>query len=273
MLKKLIIGLCVIYWPLNLYFANTNADFFKNAIPGSILLYYIYSKNRFIPTLSLLAIPFINTKLSILPVLIIGIQMFTTKKIKINLVLFCIAAAIFLFNFKSFWGQTVFIPDYQKQQEVLQKITLYPNIPMARIYQNKAKIIADKISFNFFSLTDPNNYLFGFHPRQIAVDNQNLQKLPSFSFIFLLYALFFTPQFYKKNYLSLAVFISCLLNLSILSLFDRNDFILWAPLTAILITGVNEFTNKLAFWKKIFLFLFFIFTIVSYIRLFIISST
>ena len=77
----------------------------------------------------------------------------------------------------NFFGQTIFISDYERRQEVIRNTHLYDSVFLARFSHNKLKIITDKFIYNFFAITDLNNYFFGFHPRQI-VGNQNISKYP-----------------------------------------------------------------------------------------------
>jgi len=90
MFKKrfFIISLILIYWPLSIFFANTPKDFLNYLLPTLLILiaYLLYRrKNQYylVPTL---AIPFIQPKLAVLPlvfVIIDGIYSFKSKK-KIN---------------------------------------------------------------------------------------------------------------------------------------------------------------------------------------------
>ena len=79
--------------------------------------------------------------------------------------------------------KTIFSFDYQASQLILRKIYLYPNIPLARLFQNKAQIPTTKYESNLVALIDPNNYFFGFHPREVA-GGLNLVKFPFVSLPF-----------------------------------------------------------------------------------------
>jgi hypothetical protein len=82
-----------------------------------------------------------------------------------------ISLLIWVFNFFSinatnkFLPQTVFKSDYQGRQLILRNINLYPNILLARLFQNKAVLVSDKYLDNLFDFLDP-NYYFLVHIRE-----------------------------------------------------------------------------------------------------------
>ncbi len=274
MFKKrfFIISLILIYWPLSIFFANTPKDFLNYLLPTLLILiaYLLYRrKNQYylVPTL---AIPFIQPKLAVLPlvfVIIDGIYSFKSKK-KINKFVIIASLIILMLFFKPFRNQSIFVTDNNSKQEVIQKIHLYPNIPLARLFQNKARIYLDKLNNNFFSLTDPSNYFFGFQPRQISLNNQNLDKYP---FLTLIPFLFGTYYFGKNKNLKfiLITFIGSILTLSLLTNFDRHDFILWLPISLVIIFGLDKLESKLANKTKYFNFIFVLFGIAQLLRLFV----
>ncbi len=233
MLRKIAIFIILIFWPLNLFLNNTFTNFF----------HYVF--------------PLFEPKFAILP-LIFVIFYFGFKKPKLLLV----SIVFLLLFFKAFFGQTVFRFDYEANQQILQKQNLYPTIFMARVFQNKLRIPFDKISNNFFALTDPNNYFFGYAPRQITVSNQNLKKFPFLALPFLILGIYhFKNIRYKK--VVLVFLIAAIFNLSLLTNFDRNDFVLWLPLALVVIHGTNYLKNKLYY------FVFLVFAIPELIRIFI----
>ena len=161
--------------------------------------------------------------------------------------------------------KTVFVNDYQAEQRILDKINLYPTVFFARVYQNKGRIYLDKITDNFFALTDPSNYFFGFHPREI-IGNQNLKKFPFVSIIFFLTGLFYFKSLKHKKFILIFSSVS-LFYLSILENFDRVDFLLWLPITLITLHGLNlNYKNK--YWDYLAL-IFWIFTIPQIARIFL----
>jgi hypothetical protein len=174
--------------------------------------------------------------------------------------LFFFFLLVFILSFRSFWGQTIFKPDYEREQSVIRQTLLYPNVLLARTFHNKARIYIDKFNNDFFALTDPNNYFFRFAPRQITVDNQNLKKFPALAIFIVLYGFYTLPKNRYKN-LILVWLIAGILSLSILSVFDRHDFILWFPLSAIFIHGVKQFDNNK--FSKIFFIIFILFSLLE----------
>ena len=131
---------------------------------------------------------------------------------------------------------------------------------MARSFQNKARIPLDKITYNFFALIDPNNYFFGFQPRQIIVNNQNIDKFPFVSLIFFIFGLYTINKNQNKKFVLITLFAS-LISLIVLNSFDRNDFILWLPLSLVILHGVNKLQNKYLY------LIFLIFTVPQLIRI------
>ncbi len=255
MRKKIAIFLILITWPISLLLNNTFKDF----------LSYIF--------------PFINPKFAIFPLLFVVIYfkfkkpLFTGQGVKALLIL--ISLIIFVLFLKPFYGQTIFISNNDAKQEIIQKANLYNSIFLARIFQNKARIPLNKLTNNFFALTDPNNYFFGFAPRQITVDNQNLKKFPFLSLPFLLIGLFYLTKLRDWKLIT-AFLVVALINLSLLTNFDRNDFILWPFLSLIIIHGLNIFDTKFKSTKYYgvatsfaYEFIFIVFAAIEILRIFI----
>jgi hypothetical protein len=275
-LKKLIIILILIFWPLSLFFHNTPQDWIRYVIPSifllaSYLLFEKKSKYYFVP---LIFISFFEPKLAPLPFLFILIdQIFQRRNIskiianKYLLVVCLLSLASLLINWKPFWGQTIFKTDYEAQQLVIRNTQLYPSVLLARTFQNKPKIYFDKLTSNFFALTDPNNYFFSFHPREI-VGNQNIVKFPFVGFILLLVGVYTIGKSKNKKFVLSALFAS-LISLSILSSFDRQDFILWLSISLLIIDGLNSFETKNKKLVPAVCYLFVLFSIPEFIRLFI----
>lgn len=135
---------------------------------------------------------------------------------------------------KSFTPHTVFESDYQAQQLILRNINLYPNIPLARLFQNKAVIISNKYLSNFFALIDPNYYFFASHPREV-INGQNYFRLPFVLIFPLFWYIFKSKQKSKKIVLFITLII--ILLLSFLTNFSQYDLVLW-PFFAFMITSV-----------------------------------
>lgn len=268
-LKFSIVGLCLLFWPLSLLIANTSGDFVRYVIPVVLLGLSIISLQAGCKlfVLPMLFVPFVEPKLVALPLIII-FSLFLLHRDKKYTILVLASLLILVFNWKGFWGQTIFQTDYEAQQEVIGKSYLYPSVFTARLFQNKPRIYINKFNNNFFALIDPGNYFFNFHPREILVDNQNLTKYPFLSLVFVLFGFYYLKKHPHWKFI-LAVLIGCVLSLSILKLFDRNDFILWVPLSFVLVHGIITFHKQQKKLRTIFYLLFFVFTTPELIRIFL----
>lgn len=261
MLKKIVIIFSLILWPINLFLTNTFSNFLFYLIPAGFLVfsYYLYTKKSKYYLIPTLFIGIFQPKLLAIPVLMALIDFFI-KHSKTSIITLIISLVIFISFFSQFKGQTIFVRDYEAQQLVLRNTYLYPNIFLARSFQNKPQIYLNKIISNFFALVDTNNYLFGFHPRPITITNQNLIKFSFWTLPFILLGLFYVRE--NKHYkFILASLVAIILSLSLLTNFDRNDFILWVPISLVLIHGINIFKTK---YPKVFIalsFLIIIYTI------------
>lgn len=264
MTKKIVIALIFITWPLSLLLANTPIDFLRYIIPVIFIIVslVLFKQNNKFYYAPIFIIPFIEAKFAILPLLFLILN-FDRKKL-IQLILSIFIAILFI---KPFYGQSVFTYDYEAQQKILQKEKLYPSIFLARLFQNKARIPLTKIINNSLALTDPNNYFFGFAPGQIKVDNQNLDKFPFLSLPFLLMGLYFFNKNKDWKFL-LTTFIASFTNLSLLRNFDRNDFILWIPLSLLILYGLNIFNKKFQYAKYYYL-IFILFAVIGVLKIFI----
>ncbi len=210
----------------------------------------------------MLLIPFIQPKFAVLPVFFLWIN-FNKKKV---IPLF-LAIVLFLIFAKPFFGQTIFKSDYEAGQQVLQQQKLYPTIFLARLFQNKARIPLEKVTDNFFALTDPNNYFFGFAPGQIKIDNQNLEKFTFLALPFLLIGLYSLSKNPERKIL-VSLLIATIINLSLLKNFDRNDFVLWTPLFLIIVEGLNTFDKQFKY-AKYYELIFIMFSLIEITRLFL----
>lgn len=247
-MRKLAIALSLIFWPLSLYLANTQQDLIRYLFPTFLVLisFFLSKYQPKLYLLPLLLIPFIEAKLALLPLLVALADLFQSRN-KHTLYFLILAILVIILNWRSFYGQTIFTQDYQAQQDILTNSNLYSNIFEARVFQNKARIYIDKFNDNFFALTDPNNYFFGFHPAEITLDNQNLKKFPFLGIIFMLVGLLNLGHYRLKRFALVTLF-SSLMSLSILKIFDRNDFILWVPLGLILVHGFTILNKKVLYW-------------------------
>lgn len=189
------------------------------------------------------------------------------KKIVIILSLILWPLNLFLnFNKLHFSITSVFKNDYQAEQLVLRNTELYPDVLMARVFENKARIYINKYTGNFFALTDLNNYFFALHPEPLT-GNINMFKYPFLDLVFFLIGIFYFAQSkYKK--LIFFILIPGILILSCLIDFEGFDFILWIPISLIIINGIEMFQSKN---KKLFTWfslIFILFTIPEILRSF-----
>lgn len=265
MFKKIVVVMILSLWPLNLFLNNTLTDFSSYfllfILTGTSLgLYLKKSKTYSIP---LFVMGIISPKMVLLPVLIFIIDIILEYR---HYKILPLAASLILLAimFKPFVGQTIFNKDYEAEQLILRNTQLYPNVLLARTFQNKGKIYSNKIIDNFFVLTDPNNYFFALHPRPITLENQNLYKYPFPSVVFFVISLIAIKKYkHKKVFI---FFIAEIVALSVLKNFDRFDFILHAPISLLLLHGINtaENENRKTFNTMVMLFL--IFSVPEYIR-------
>lgn len=212
-----------------------------------------------------LVIPFVQPKLALFPLLLILFLWPFVKRNKLYYLNLALSFFVLLFVLNPFKAQTIFTPDYEARQEVLREINLYPNPFLARMFQNKARIYLEKFTQNLFALSDPNNYFFRFHPREIIVSNQNLEKYPFLAIFFFLFGIFSLKKSPNKNFI-VASFVAGLLSLSFLTLFDRNDFILWLPISLTVITGINELSSKKNKYVYGFFAIYILFALIQFVR-------
>ncbi|MGB6839330.1 MAG: hypothetical protein WBE27_03635 [Microgenomates group bacterium] len=267
--QDVVILLGLVFWPLSLFLANSSINFIRYTLPAvlmviSLVLFKKQSKLYFLP---ILLIPVIEPKLVLLPIGVAIADFFWNKANKKTFAFLATALLVLVLTWRGFSSQTIFTLDYEARQAVIRKTQLYRTVFMARLFHNKARICIDKFNDKFFALTDPNNYFFGFHPRQIVLDNQNLNKFPFAALPFVLFGIYHLDKSKDKRFI-INIFIASLLSLSILTIFDRNDFVLWLPISLTFIHGVKQFSKRFKM-SKIFFFLFILFSIPGLIRIFV----
>lgn len=170
-------------------------------------------------------------------------------------------------DFANYFRHSIFAPDQEAPLIINTKRSLYPNDFVGRFFNNKATFVWGRFKANFFALTDPNNYFFGFHPREIVRENLNLDKFPFISIIFLLYGLYRLNLLKRgRGLLLLFVVLACLLSLAN---FDKLDFILYPVLAVFIIHGTRRMrTEKPKLFVAVAIFLV-IFSIPQYLRAFV----
>lgn len=228
-------------WPIAILAHNTPRNALEYLLPAFFLFlaYFFQSKNKDWWGIPVIIITIVSPKLAIFPVLFFALLMVSskTKRTLLGVYLFCALFVSAIFS-QQFIGQTVIQITHDEKQSVIQQTNLYDSVFVARLMHNKVRIVGDKVIDRFFALTDPNNYFFGFHPRQIQINNQNLQKYPFVAIIFFVAGLLGYNTIKEKKWLFISLF-ALLVNLSLLTVFDRNDAILMLPVTLITINGVN----------------------------------
>lgn len=266
MLKTLIIISIAVYWPLSLILNSTSGDLAKYLIPGLLLLlsYFLFKKNTFF-LVPVLLIPLFSPKLVMFPILFSLFMLFAGKKKKLAFIALAFSLIIAFISWNSFVGQTIFRKDYEAEQKIIRDTQLYDSIFLARTFHNKARLYIDKFNSNFFALIDLNNYFFGNHPRQVP-GAQNSERFPFLSVFFFLFGLFYLRKNPDNMFLIASVLLG-ILSLSVLTIFDGNDFVLWLPLTLVTIFGFQLISKTKHF--RIFLLIFLIFTFVEYLRIYI----
>lgn len=270
-MRRLVILLTVCLWPLSLFLNNNFPDFLKTIVPGITIVfsYLMIKRGSSKYLLPFLVIPFVEPKLAVFPVFVSIFTIFLTrKKTTRTLWLFMFASLLILFfQWKSFYGQTIFTRNIEAEHVLIEKGNLYHSVFLARVFQNKLRIYLDQFSNNMFSITDPNNYFFGFHPRELVRDNENLKKFPFVSLIFVLLGVYYYKGLKTSKFIVL-IFISSLVSLSILKIFDRADFVLWLPLSLVMIHGIYKL-EKWPTLKLVLYILFFVFATFQLLRLFL----
>lgn len=260
-IKKLLIILSGIFWPLSLYLTNNFSDYVKYILPTLLLTssYLLFKKNYTFFLFPLLVIPTVDIKLNIFPLLVFaGYTMLKPRYSHgVRILFLMLSLFLLILNGRAFQQNSVFKLEYEAKQKVLRDIHLYPNTFLARAFQNKVRIVIDKISNNFFALIDPGNYFFSFHPREGTITNQNLVKFPFLAMVPVFIGLLEISKLKERKYTAL-IFFSAILSLSFVEIFDRSDFIIWLPLTLIFIHGINiiyKLKNRLFYYLFSVLFI------------------
>lgn len=269
-LSHIAIIITLLFWPLNLFLVNTTHNFIAYSIPPALLIlsYILYKKDFEFYLLPIFLVPFFEPKLAVLPLLFSLINLILEKKRRKYLFFTIFAIIILASKWSSFAGQTVFTSDYEARQAIIRKTHLYSSVFIARTFHNKARIPVDKILYNFFAMSDPNNYFFGFHPHEIKVDNQNLNKFPFLSILLVFFGIYYLPNLKSRKFV-ISAFLSSIIALSILTIFDRNDFVLWVPISLILIHGSKEFEKRFKKKANIFFLILVACSVLQLIRSFI----
>lgn len=140
--------------------------------------------------------------------------------------------------------------DYQGQQKILRQTFLYPNVFLARLFQNKLQIPISKFEHNLTAIFDPNNYFFGFHPREIiGVDNP--VKFPLVSLPIFFFAILNLSNLRSRRWL-VGAFIIFALSLTFFENYFYYDFLLYFPLAFLFLHGLKNIPPKLDRYQNIY---------------------
>lgn len=216
MLQLIIMMIAFFYWPFHI-----SGPF----LPAGIIIFISLISQSLTP---LLLLPLASPVLAPIPLIM---SIFKKSPAHIFLALF-----LLIFLFPS--GQTIFKFGYEAKQQIIRDIHLYPNVFLARVYQNKSNIISAKFVDNLTQILDPNNYFFQNHPREVP-DNPNTSKFPYPLIIFFLVGIF--SIVYRKSYF-IYLLIFSILNLSILTNPYGHDFILWPFIFYFIYRGIIKFS-------------------------------
>lgn len=235
-----LISLTLIQWPVNLYLKNTLPDFINYITPAILIVvsYFLYLFKKEYYLIPIMLIPLFEKKFLILPMVVIFMEILTNYK-KELLTMMVISFVIFFWNFSYYKNQTVFNRDYEGEQLLIRNIHLYPNIPLARTFQNKPKLYLSKVTNNFFNLIDLNNYFFAGHPAPKIIQTQELYKFCWPLIPLLLIGIYHFKNIENRNFI-LFTLISAFISLGLLQNFDRHDFILWFPISLVIIYGIKK---------------------------------
>lgn len=142
---------------------------------------------------------------------------------------------------------SIFHLEYESVQAIIRKTNLYPTVFLARAFQNKTQIPITKYEHNLTALLDPNNYFFGYHPREIF-GGANAIKFPFTSLPFFVFGFLALPKS-KKGKLLLSLLVCAILLLSFINNFAVYEFILYFPLASIFILGFRHIPNWFRKWE------------------------
>jgi len=141
--------------------------------------------------------------------------------------------------------ETIFYPVTESEKIDFEKKLALDTSGLKRFYYNKTTIYKERYLKNFLVLMDLNNYFFGMHPREDVAGVDYRLKYPFWTVIFLISAIGVTVR--NKKYFKIWLII--LFEILILSFFkkiDGLDFILFIPISWLLILGA---INLFKWWK------------------------
>lgn len=167
----------------------------------------------------------------------------------------------------NYYHFSIFASDDQAPLVISTKRSIYRSDFLGRLFNNKATFIFGRFKSNFFAIIDPNNYFFGFHPREIVRENLNIEKFPFISIFFLIYAIYRIKSINGAK-LWVVIFLALTVLLSLAN-FDKVDFILYPIFAGFMIRGIITMSReKPRLFLTVSLFLIF-FAIPQYLRAFV----
>jgi len=143
----------------------------------------------------------------------------------------------------------------ENKEKIVLECPLYPTVFTGRVYLNKFSLFTQKYQDNFFSLLDPNRYLFGAHPREGQVYGQNYIKLPLSALIAIVFGLSAYPVFSI-----IAVFISLSFSRNIGNL----DFFAFPFFVSLIYLGVEKIIKHKSSVLKTLFFLIFLLSFIEF---------
>lgn len=141
--------------------------------------------------------------------------------------------------------ETIFYPTTQEESLDFQQKLALDTSQIKRFYYNQTTIIKERYFKNLLVLVDLNNYFFEMHPREDVARVDYRFKYPFWTVVFLISAIGVTIR--NKKYFK--IWLILLFEILILSFFkkvDGLDFILFIPISWLLILGA---INLLKWWK------------------------
>jgi len=140
---------------------------------------------------------------------------------------------------------TIFYPATESEKIDFEKKLALDTSGLKRFYYNKTTIYKERYLKNCLVLMDLNNYFFGMHPREDVTGVDYRFKYPFWTIIFLISAIGVTVR-NKKYFKIWLIILFEILFLSFFKKIDGLDFILFIPISWLLILGA---INLFKWWK------------------------
>jgi len=138
--------------------------------------------------------------------------------------------------------ETIFYKDKTEELKFLEKLSLDTSF-IKKFYYNKTTLIQDRYFKNVMVLTDLNNYFFQMHPREDVPNVDYRIKYFYLSIILLIFGIIDSIK-NKQNKKVWLLLVAEILVVSFFRKIDGIDFIIYFPLSAIMIDGLKSI-NKL----------------------------